>query len=86
MITCTSGILKQFLDQVKEQPKDEVTKTATYVLTLPGKVLDISELNSKHKFRKYGNKPRAVAAIKQLEGKGLGEVIEKKCTRGAPLV
>ena len=60
---------------------DIVVETAAFVLTLPGKILDISTLNSNHKFRGYGNKDGAVAAIKDLEKSGLGEVIEKKATR-----
>ena len=61
----------------------EVTKeTASYVLLLPGKILDISALNTAHKFRGRGNKDGAVAARRDLEEAGLGSVIEDKATRG----
>lgn len=62
------------------------TETAAYVLLLPGKLLDISSLNSSHKFRGRGNKEGAVAAIKELEAAGLGVVKEERSTRGTSKV
>lgn len=60
--------------------------TAGYVLLLPGKVLDISALNTSHKFRGRGNKEGAVAAINELETAGLGVVKEERATRGTTKV
>ena len=55
----------------KEKP---LRSTAAFMLTLPGKVLDISALNSQHKFRHRGKKQGAVVAIEHLEEFGLGVV------------
>ena len=63
-----------------------VAGTAGFMLLLPGKVLDISSLNSSHKFRGRGNKEGAVAAIKELESAGLGVVQENTATRGTKMV
>ena len=65
---------------------DLVAGTAGYVLLLPGKVLDISALNTSHKFRGRGNKEGAVAAINELETAGLGVVKEERATRGTTKV
>ena len=60
--------------------------TAGFILTLPGKVLDISTLNSQHKFHDRGKKQGAVDAILHLEEAGLG-VVHKECaTRGTALI
>ncbi len=48
--------------------------TAAFMLTLPGKILDISALNSQHKFRDRGKKQGAVDAIGHLEEAGLGVI------------
>ncbi len=56
------------------------------MLTLPGKVLDISQLNTQRKFKNYGNKDGAVAAIKFLEQCDLGVVREERATRGTSKV
>ena len=63
-----------------------VAGTAAYVLLLPGKVLDISALNTSHKSRGRGNKEGAVAAIYELEAAGLGVVKEERATRGTTKV
>lgn len=63
-----------------------VTDTAAYILLLPGKSLDISDLNKSHKFRGRGNKEGAVAAINALEKDGLGLVKEERATRGTSKV
>ena len=64
----------------------QTTETASFILLLPGKLLDISALNTSHKFRNHGNKEGAVAAIKELEAAGLGVVKEEKATRGTSKV
>lgn len=64
----------------------KVADTAAFVLLLPGKILDISALNSSHKFRDRGKKEGAVAAIKELESAGLGVVKEERATRGTSKV
>ena len=56
------------------------------MLTLPGKTLDISALNTQRKFRDKGNKEGAVAAIRHLEESGLGEVREERASRGTAKV
>lgn len=56
------------------------------MLTLPGKMLDISALNSQHKFRDRGKKQGAVDAIEHLEEAGLGIVHRERATRGTALV
>lgn len=76
-----------FAAHFKGNPGSElVMEAAAYVLRIPGKTLDISALNSNHKFRGYGNKDGAVAAIKELEANGLGTVHETKTTRGTSKV
>ena len=60
--------------------------TASFILTLPGKILDISALNSQHKFRDRGKKQGAVDAIEHLEEAGLGIVHRERATRGTALV
>ena len=76
-----------FLAQEQQNPtSDQMTGTASYVLLLPGPVLDISALNTAHKFRGRGNKEGAVAAIKELEAAGLGVVKEERATRGTAKV
>lgn len=60
--------------------------TASFMLTLPGKILDISALNSQHKFRDRGKKQGAVDAIEHLEEAGLGIVHRERATRGTALV
>ena len=62
------------------------SETASFILLLPGKVLDISALNTSHKFKNRGNKAGAVAAIKELEAAGLGAVKEEPATRGTSIV
>ena len=50
-----------------------------FLLTLPGKVLDISWLvNKKKKFRSRGGREAAMDAAKQLEKDGMGKLIPKK--------
>ena len=56
------------------------------MLTLPGKVLDISALNNQHKFWDRGKKQGAVDAIKHLQETGLGMVHKQHATRGTLLV
>ena len=56
------------------------------MLTLPGKILDISALNNQHKFRDRGKKQGAVDAIEHLQETGLGVVHKERATRGTSLV
>ena len=67
----------------KENP---IHGTAAFMLTLPGKVLDISALNSQHKFRDRGKKQGAVDAIEHLQEVGLGVVHKERATRGTAMV
>ena len=69
----------------RSSSNDLVARTAGYMLLLPGKVLDISALNTSHKFRGRGNKG-AVAAINELESASLGVVKEERATRGTTKV
>ena len=57
---------------------------AAFMLTSPGKVLEISALNSQHTctFRDRGEKQGAVEAIEHLEEAGLGIIHEERATRG----
>ena len=55
---------------------------ATYCLTLPGKQLVLSILLQAKKFRARGNKEGAVAALKELERAGLGELEVNDMQRG----
>lgn len=66
--------------------KPLVECAASYMLTLPGKVLDISVLNTSRKFREFGNKDGAVAAIKLLQESGIGVVHTEKATSGTSKV
>ena len=71
----------------KLQPhKPLVEHAAAYVLTLPGKILDISVLNTSRKFREFGNKEGVVAAIEFLQECGTGVVHTEKATRGTSKV
>ncbi len=56
------------------------------MLMLPGRILDISALNSQHKFRDRGKKQGAVNAIEHLEEAGLGVIHTEWATRGMALV
>ena len=48
-------------------------------MSLPGEVLDISVLvNKKKKFRSKGGRDGAMAAMRQLEEEGLGELVLRK--------
>ncbi len=60
--------------------------TAAFMITLPGKILDISALNSQHKFRDRRKKQGAVDAIGHLEEAGLGVIHKERATRGTALV
>ena len=53
--------------------------TEAFVLTLPGKCLDVSTLvNIKKKFRNRGGREGALYAMRQLAKDGMGELKEKK--------
>lgn len=56
-----------------EQDNCEDHMTASYCLTLPGKVLYLTPLLSAKKFRNRGNKDGAVRAFMKLEEEGLGK-------------
>ena len=76
-----------YIVKEKLQPhKPIVERAASYVLTLPGKILDISVLNTSRKFREFGNKEGAVAAIEFLQECGIGVVHTEKATRGTSKV
>jgi hypothetical protein len=50
-----------------------------FVLTLPGKSLDVSLLvNKKKKFRSRGGREGALQTMQQLEEEGLGRLVPKK--------
>ncbi|MCG8621326.1 MAG: hypothetical protein MJE68_04890 [Proteobacteria bacterium] len=51
-------------------------------MTLPGKQLVLSVLLQAKKFRARGNKEGAVAALKELERAGLGELEVNDMQRG----
>ena len=91
-MTCVHMIIFMF-KTVKEKgggglgvKENSIHGTAAYMLTLPGRVLDISALNSQHKFRDRGKKQGAVDAIQHLEEAGLGVVHKERATRGTALV
>ena len=51
-----------------------------FVLSLPGKQLDVSSLvNKKKKFRSRGGRDGALSAMKSLEDNGLGKLVVKQC-------
>ena len=59
-------------------PKSGVVSNEAFVLTLPGKTLDLSQLvNIKKKFRHRGGKDGALSAMKKLED-GMGKLVVKK--------
>ena len=60
--------------------------TASYCLTLPGKVLYLTPLLNAKKFRKRGNKDGAIRAFYKLAENGLGEVVEYGGTKGTTIV
>ena len=66
--------------------KPMVERAASYVLSLPRKILDISVLNTSRIFREFGNKEGAVAAIELLQESGIGVVHTEKATRGTSKV
>ena len=54
-----------------------------FVLTLPGKSLDVSSLvNKKKKFRSRGGREGAIQAMHQLEKDDLGRLVLRK-TKGS---
>ena len=63
-----------------------VHSIAAFILTLPGKVLDISALNSQHQFQERGKKQGAVDAIEHLEEAGLGIIHKERATRATAMV
>ena len=80
-------IAYQFLVQAKQPTaNDQTSETAGYILLLPGRELDISALNTAHKFRGRGNKEGAVAATTELEAAGLDVVKTEKATCGCAKV
>lgn len=66
--------------------KNQAHSNATYSLLLPGKVLNLSTLNTQRKFRDRGNKAGAIEAWKLLQQSGLGKMIETKARRGTDMV
>ena len=51
----------------------------SYVLSLPGRILDVSALvNKKKKFRSRGGRDGALEAMRKLEEDGLGNLHVKK--------
>ena len=58
---------------------EKVHSNEAFVLTLPGKVLDVSILvNKRKKFRSRGGKDGALKAMKGLEEAGMGNLVLKK--------
>ena len=61
-----------------EKPLPQESNGA-FVLTLPGKILDVSLfVNRKKKVRSRGGRDGALAAMRQLEEDGLGKLVLKK--------
>ena len=72
---------KNRIDSFKETPQTSLAQKSTkaYVLTLSGKILDVSRLvNIKKKFRNRGGREGALHAMQQLVKDGMGELKEKK--------
>lgn len=59
--------------QGTSDPKEKVTIEA-FCLTLPGKVLNLSDLSAGKKFRSRGWKAGALEAMRNLQADGLGEL------------
>ena len=52
-----------------------------FVLTLPGRILDVSLLVNRKKFCSRGGRDGAVAAMRQLEENGLGKLVFEEIQR-----
>jgi len=52
--------------------------TEALILTLPGKVLDLTRLNREKKFRSRGNREGGLLAMQNLEQEGFGTLRAKK--------
>jgi hypothetical protein len=83
------GDINNEIQLLQTEPKSTIPKDSTkssneaFVLTLPGKCLDVSTLvNKKKKFRSRGGREGAMQAMRQLEEDGLGKLVPKK-TKGS---
>ena len=71
--------IQTFTVQGTLQVSSSQKSTEAYILTLPGKCLDVSELvNKKKKFRNRGGREGALYAMQELAKDGMGELKEKK--------
>lgn len=68
------------------QKTDEAFSNAAYSLLIPGKILNLSALNSQKKFRDRGNKQGAKKGWQLLEDSGLGKLHATKAVRGTDMV
>ena len=66
--------------------EEQAQQNATTSLTVPGKVIHLSAILNKSKFRNKGDKEGAVAGLQLLEKAGLGELESMNTKRGAALV
>lgn len=65
---------------------DEAFSNAAFSLLIPGKVLNLSALNTQKKFRDRGNKQGAKKGWQLLEESGLGKLQASKALRGTDMV
>jgi hypothetical protein len=65
---------------------DEAYSNAAYSLLIPGRVLNLSALNSQKKFRDRGNKQGAIKGWQLLEQSELGKLHDMKAQRGTDRV
>lgn len=67
------------LESVKTTSPGTIQTNEAFVLTLPGRCLDVSSLiNKKKKFRNRGGKDGALNAMRKLEECGMGRLVVKK--------
>ena len=59
--------------------------TASFILSLKGSILNLTDLLNAKKFRTRGNKPGALRAFKLLEQEGLG-TLDSRDVRGTDKV
>jgi len=66
--------------------EEKVKDNASFTLTQPGKVLDLSAMLRSKKYAGRDNKEGAVKAMTLLESDGLGKLEKKEVHRGASAV
>ena len=82
IVFCDLGMFKLYIGDYDSSK----ILNAAYTLTLPGRILDLSNLLSNKKYRNQGNKDGALAAMKKLEIDGLGKIKKKETYRAASAV